>query len=196
MTDRLDLKRGLHALAFSQAGYFSAAQALAVGYSHQAQKYHVDRGNWTRVDRGLFRIADWPPSASDVFARWNAWANGQGVLSHETAASIQGVPGFDGGPVHITLPHASQARPVGAVLHKGSLPEADIEDLGAYRATTLLRTLVDLADSGIPGDRLVSIVETLLDRAFLPESLRRAADACSVQAALAVERALSQAREP
>lgn len=51
---RQDLRRALHAVAFQQAGYFPAAQALEVGYSYQAQKYHADAGNWVRVGRALY----------------------------------------------------------------------------------------------------------------------------------------------
>jgi hypothetical protein len=40
-----DLRRQLHELAFGQSGYFTAAQAVRIGYSYQAQKYHVDHGN-------------------------------------------------------------------------------------------------------------------------------------------------------
>ncbi|HEY3002778.1 MAG TPA: hypothetical protein VGJ44_10565, partial [Kribbellaceae bacterium] len=62
VTDRVGLRRRLHGLAYRQAGYFSAAQARRLGYSHQAQKYNADRGNWARVDRAVFRLPGWPDS--------------------------------------------------------------------------------------------------------------------------------------
>ncbi|MGH3850356.1 MAG: type IV toxin-antitoxin system AbiEi family antitoxin domain-containing protein [Pseudonocardiaceae bacterium] len=55
--DRRDLRRRLFAQASEQAGYFTAAQAKAIGYSYQAQAHHVGAGNWLRIDRGLFRLA-------------------------------------------------------------------------------------------------------------------------------------------
>ncbi len=84
VTDRLDLRRRLNELAFGQAGYFTASQAKAVGYTYQAQKYHVDRGNWSRIDRALFRLPGWPSAAEDVYARWWVWSEGLGVISHES----------------------------------------------------------------------------------------------------------------
>jgi hypothetical protein len=51
---RRNLRLALQTLAFGQAGYFTAAQAVDLGYSYQAQKHHVDNGNWLRIDRGLF----------------------------------------------------------------------------------------------------------------------------------------------
>lgn len=52
---RRNLRLALQGLAFGQAGYFTAAQAVDLGYSYQAQKYHVDNGNWLRIDRRTTR---------------------------------------------------------------------------------------------------------------------------------------------
>ncbi len=83
--DRRDLRRRLFNLAAEQGGYFTAAQAKRVGYSYQAQAHHVSAGNWIRIDRGLFRIAEWIPDLHDDLARWTLWSKGRGVVSHETA---------------------------------------------------------------------------------------------------------------
>ena len=53
---RKDLRRKLVAIAGSQAGYFSAGQALGAGYSYPAQRYHAVHQNWLRVGRGIFRL--------------------------------------------------------------------------------------------------------------------------------------------
>ena len=52
---RHTLQRDLYAVAEGQGGYFTAAQAKAVGYSYPAQAHHVGAGNWIRVGRGIFR---------------------------------------------------------------------------------------------------------------------------------------------
>jgi len=79
------------AIAADQGGYFTAAQAVSIGYSYQAQKFHVDHGNWQRVDRGLFRIPEWPTDDDDSFVRWTVWSGGlaadaRGLL--DAAASL------------------------------------------------------------------------------------------------------------
>jgi len=89
-TPRQDLRRALHAVAFQQAGYFTAAQALEVGYSYQAQKYHADAGNWLRVDRALFRLPEWPADADDIYVRW-------------TLLGLGDVPGDLGGDLRVGL---------------------------------------------------------------------------------------------
>jgi len=72
--DRQALRQNLYRRAASQAGYFTAAQAIDIGYSYQAQKYHVDHGNWLRLDRGLFRIPEWPSGVNDTPVRWMLWS--------------------------------------------------------------------------------------------------------------------------
>ena len=64
-TDHQDIRRRLFAQAAEQAGYFTAGQAKVIGYSYQAQAHHVRVGNWLRVDRGIFRFADWMPDLHD-----------------------------------------------------------------------------------------------------------------------------------
>ena len=86
--DRLDLRRRLIALAASQSGYFTAAQALAAGYSYAGQRYHAHRGNWLRVDRGIYRLPEWPATAHEDLVRWALWSRGRAVASHDTALSV------------------------------------------------------------------------------------------------------------
>ena len=86
--DRQRRRQTLYRLAAGQAGFFTAAQALDLGYSYQAQKHHVDHGNWARVDRGIFRVPEWPPSLNDSFLRWVLWSKHRAVVSHDSAAVV------------------------------------------------------------------------------------------------------------
>src|SRR3954447_8116431 len=102
--DRRDLRRRLFALAASQGGYFTAAEAKATGYSYQAQAHHVAAGNWLRIDRGLFRLTEWVPDIHDDLARWTLWSGGRGVVSHESATVVHGLGEFESSRVHLTVP--------------------------------------------------------------------------------------------
>ncbi|MET3163352.1 UNVERIFIED_ORG: putative transcriptional regulator of viral defense system [Arthrobacter sp. UYEF10] len=191
MGDRIDLKKQLQSLAFQQAGYFSAGQALDVGYSYQAQKYHVDRGNWQRVDRALFRLPGWPSEAADIYVRWCVWSGTYGVISHQSAADVHGLGDFDAGDVHLTLPEPSKATPVGAMLHSGSLSEDEIQRERGFRVTTPLRTVLDLAASNVAQESITAVIRDGLDASKLTaRRLRIAADSFGPTAALRIERAL------
>ncbi len=102
--DRRDLRRRLLHVAAEQGGYFTAAQAKAEGYSYQAQAHHVAAGNWLRVDRGVFRLAEWVPELHDDLIRWTLWSKGRGVISHDTALAVHGIGEFESAGVHLTVP--------------------------------------------------------------------------------------------
>jgi hypothetical protein len=142
---RQDWRLGLQRLAFSQAGYVTAAQARNLGYSYQAQKYQVDSGNWLRVDRGLFRLPDWPPAPEDQWVRWTLWSNGRGVVSHDSAALVHDLGELDPRRVHLSVPVEFRAVDPAVVTHPTELLTKDVLDHGAWRVTTPLRTLLDLA---------------------------------------------------
>lgn len=191
MSDRLDLRRRLHELAFRQAGYVSAAQALEVGYTYQAQKYHVDRGNWVKVDRGMFRLAEWPPAADDAYARWTVWSHGQGVISFQSAADVHDLGNFDLGQVHLTL---TDQRPpaLGVSVHRAELNDADVEDRGSYRVTTPTRTVLDLATAEVSQEQFnIAVRDALASGQVGQDVLRRRMDDFGPGAALRLERVLA-----
>src|SRR5438309_3979238 len=103
-TVRRDLRRRLFDMAAQQGAYFTAAQAKEIGYSYQAQAHHVAAGNWLRVDRGVFRLAEWVPGLHDELARWSLWSRGRGVVSHATALSVHGIGELESGRIHLTVP--------------------------------------------------------------------------------------------
>jgi predicted transcriptional regulator of viral defense system len=190
--DRQDLRRALQRLAFSQAGYFTAAQAREVGYSYQAQKYHVDFGNWTRVDRALFRLPDWPASPDDTFVRWVLWSGGRAVVSHESALAANGLGDIDPATVHLTVPPTFHARDRAVVLHVAELRDSDVEQRQGWSLTTPQRSILDVAASEVSQEHVDSAVREAIDRGLVTaRRLRSAADVAGDRAALRVERALA-----
>jgi predicted transcriptional regulator of viral defense system len=188
------LRRHLNAVAMRQAGYFTARQALTAGYSHQAQKYHVDHGNWRRIDRGLFRLPDWPTQADDAYVLWTLWSNERAVISHQTALVIHDFGDVNPGHVHLTVPPGFRATDPAVVLHKAALGANDIEDRESYRVTTAERTLLDAAESDVTQEQLDAAVSEAVQRGLAsPLRLRTRSDEFGDRAALRIERALNAA---
>jgi predicted transcriptional regulator of viral defense system len=193
---RRDLRRRLEALAFRQAGYFTAAQALNVGYTYQAQKYHVDSGNWVRVDRGLFRLPDWPWAADDEYVVWTLWSRGLGVISHDTALSVHGLSDVDPAKIHLTVPPGFKAADPLVVTYAQELPERDIEHRLAWCLTTPLRTLADVSGSDLSQEHVDQAVRDALERGLATkQSILRRSATLGDRAALRLERALATATE-
>lgn len=191
--DRQDLRRQLAALAAAQSGYFTAKQALSVGYSYQAQKYHADRGNWQRVDRGLYRLPEWPVSRYDDLVRWSLWSRGKAVVSHETALAVYDAGDANPALVHLTVPSNFRAQAPGIRLHRGELPSEDVRQQDGFRMTTPLRSLLDVAARIADVEQLATAIGDAVRQGLVTRrQLLARADGFGPKAALAVERALRQ----
>src|ERR671931_639924 len=132
--DPLDLRRALARVAREQGGYFSAAQALKVGYSYPSQRYHTGRGDWLRVDRGIYRLPDWPASQHEDLARWTLWSRGRGVVSHETALDVHELGDVMPARVDLTVPPGFRSRSPAVRLHVAALGHG-LATAGSLRAT-------------------------------------------------------------
>jgi predicted transcriptional regulator of viral defense system len=195
-TDRRDLRRRLFALAADQGGYFTAGQAKEAGYSYQAQAHHVGAGNWLRIDRGLFRLAEWIPDRNDDLIRWTLWAKGRAVVSHESALAVHGVGEFEASRVHLTVPTGFSMRDSAVVLHHADLPDSDVEARAGFKVTTVVRSLVDVAALA-DEDQLARAIEEARETGRLTiRQLRIRAEAVDARAALHVERAIHRAPAP
>jgi hypothetical protein len=146
---RKDLRRKLVAVASSQAGYFSAGQALGAGYSYPAQRYHAVHHNWLRVGRGVFRLPEWPSSAHEDLVRWTLWSRRKGVISHESALAVHGLGDVNPGRVHLSVPPGFRAKAEAVVLHRTVVEPAEREDHSGFWVTTPLRSLVDVASGSL-----------------------------------------------
>ncbi len=190
--DRQDLRRRLAAVAAEQSGYFTAAQALSVGYSYQAQKFHADRGNWLRVDRGLFRLPEWPVGEHDDLVRWSLWSRDRAIVSHETALAVHDLGDANPAAVHLTVPANFRSRvPAGIRLHRVELPAGDIWLREGFKITTSLRSLLDVAAGTLDLDQLADAVRRACEQTpTTRDELTARAEEFGPRAALRIERAL------
>lgn len=193
--DRRDLRRRLFKLAAEQGGYFTAAQAKETGYSYQAQAHHVGAGNWLRVDRGLFRLAEWIPELHDDLILWTLWSRGRGVVSHETALSVHGIGELESPRVHLTVPRGFSMRDPAVAIHHADLPEADVGERTGFRVTTIVRSLIDVAGLWADDDQLGRAIHQARETGlFTIRQLRARAEAVDIRAALHIERAIAAVR--
>ncbi len=151
-------------LAGRQHGYFTAGQAKSLGYAQNHHPYHLNNGDWLKIDRGLFR---WPGFADCLeadFVRWTLWSRNQkdqpqAVISHESALAAHGLTRAESGeikpldrepvcrPVHLSVPRDFRKAPPAEVeLHRCSLLLSGVEVRSGYLLTTLAQTLADLGE--------------------------------------------------
>lgn len=172
--DPQETARKLYEVASTQGGYFTSAQALAAGYSYFQQHYHVKRGNWLKVGRGIYRLRDYPPSEREDLIRLTLWSHNrrgepQAVASHETALSLHSMSDVMPSRIHLTVPKRGFRKepPAGVVLHRAELSQSEIEQRHGYRVTTPLRTLLDVAASPLSQEHLNQAVKDGIDQGLL-----------------------------
>ena len=163
-------RRALTAIAETQSGYFTAQQALAVGYTYPDQHYHVTHGNWERVARGVFRLREYPlPEREDLIVlalmSHDRLGQPQAVFSYETALALHDLSDVNPARIHLTVPPGFRRQlPIGLVIHRGIVPPEEWEEHDGYRVTTPLRTLTDIAMSPTSWPFLESAVRDALRR--------------------------------
>lgn len=186
-------------VASRQRGYFTASQALQVGYSYQSQLFHVQRSNWIKVDRALYRFREYLQLSSqdtDQFVRWSLWSHDRAVVSHESALTVHDLGIANPAEIHLTVPPGFRQKDSRVVLHRSELADKDIEQHEGFRVTTPQRAIVETADSGADQDVIDSAVEEVLARGITNRRrLLDAAQRVGPRAELAVERALRTGAE-
>jgi hypothetical protein len=101
---RSELPPTLRYLARNQSGVVSRTQALRAGLSRDMIKFRVSSGRWRQLYPGVYATFTGVPTR-----RASLWAAvlsaGPGaVLSHETAAELQGLSDKPADSIHVTIP--------------------------------------------------------------------------------------------
>lgn len=169
-----DARRKLFEIAQGQCGYFTAKQAVKAGYSRRLHTYHVDRGHWHRIDRGIYRLRDYPFERHEDLVRWSLWSGGKAVISHETAAAVHKIGDFLPARIHLTVPPGFRKKASGgAILYKADLPESDVTTAYGFRITRPLRTFLDMVRSGTESDWVIrAFREAVAEGRVDPEAFR------------------------
>lgn len=195
LTDPRGPRDVLWRVASQQRGYFTAAQASEAGYSYQAQRFHAQRGNWLRVDRGIYRFreySDMPSEQNDHLVRWSLWSRGRAVVSHASALAVHDLGTANPSRLHVTVPPGFRQGNASIVLHRADLDRSEIEQREGFQVATPLRAIAETAaEAGVDQDVLDSAVADLLDRGTATRrQLLHAVQRMGVRAELGVERAL------
>jgi predicted transcriptional regulator of viral defense system len=163
MTAKPDSTR-LYQLAEPQAGYFTAAQAGAAGYSRQRLAYHVRRGRLIRIAHGLYRHTLYPASPfEDLHAALLRTGKGS-VISHDSALAVYGLSDLLPAEIHVTIPRTSSRRHAGLRLHTSRITPSEIAHREGLRVTTVARTVADIASSGVAAEHVIQAIDEAIQR--------------------------------
>jgi len=166
-------KQKLFEIASLQQGYFTAKQAVQSGFSYRMHTHYKQNGEWLEVDRGIFRLAQFPNSPDEDYVRWSLWSRNrdsetQAVISHESALSIHDLSDIMPSKIHFTVPPGFRKKvPKGCYIHRGRIPDAEKEQREGFFVTDPLRTIIDSAESDLSIDYLEQAIQQACDRGML-----------------------------
>jgi predicted transcriptional regulator of viral defense system len=190
----------LYRLAESQAGYFTAQQALAVGMDRSTLSHHArPGGRYERTRRGLYRLRHFPSSPHEhVVAAWLPLRDAGAVVSHESALELYDLSDVIPHAVHLSLARAKRGqrpRP-GVRFHTLERPPrpAEVRSVGGVPVTTPERTIMDALEGGTQLDQIEVAVSQALERGLSTRRrLRIAASSRSPRVREFLEGALGKA---
>ena len=145
-------------MAEPQAGYFTARQAAAAGFTRALLAHHARSGQFQRVKHGIYRLARFPemPHADLIVAHLEAGP--QSVVSHQSALALYDVSDALPGAIHLTVPRTSSRRHPGVRLHTRRLAPDEVAQRSGLPVTTVPRTIADLIAAHAPAEQIRQVI--------------------------------------
>ena len=138
--------RDLSELARQQHGVVSLTQLLALGWSESTVRSRVKAGRLHRLHTGVYAVGH-RVVGGDGWWMAAVLACGDGaVLSHRSAAALWGIRPTARSRIDVISPGRAGRSRVGIEVHRpGGLTSSDVTRRRGIPATTVARTLLDLA---------------------------------------------------
>ena len=143
----------LYEIAEGQGGYFSTAQARQAGFSGELLSYHAKTGRFERVAHGVYRLRQFPSSPFEDLFIAQLRAGPESVVSHDSALALYELSDLLPSEVHLIVPRTASRRRTGIRQHTNRIAPEEIATREGLRATTIPRTIADLARTGVSEDR-------------------------------------------
>ena len=148
-----------------QRGVIASWQAEPAGLTPQRAKALVHAGRWQRLHYGVYASFTGEPTRQAALWAAGLRAGPQSVLSHETAAELDGLADKTSKLMHVTIPESRRVRPIaGFAIHRsGRVLEARHPGLLPPR-TMIEETVLDLAEEAASFDDVVALLARACQR--------------------------------
>lgn len=165
----------------AQCGIIDRPQALSAGLSSKQIEHRLASGRWQRMHAGVYATFSGPVSREARL--WAALRRvGQdAMLSHETAAEVQGlIPAASpGARIHITVRgdrRPAQGRPVtGVVIHRSDQSQPQFAAGPKLPRTRIEDTVLDLVDAAETFEDAYRWISRAVSREFATTGMLRTA---------------------
>ncbi len=201
MPTRAQRRQQLFEIASAQGGYFTAAQARALGYDTSTITHHARTGRFERVSRGFYRLTEFPALPhEDVIAAWVKAGPELAVVSHDTALALYELAPSRSREIHLTVPwrqrprHRPSLPAVRIHTTKESLRRDEVVQRFGVRITSPARTIVDIGEVGADPSVVIQAAARARDTGVVNvDELRNAAADRSERVRQLIDRAIEEA---
>lgn len=195
-----DAVEHIYQIAESQAGYFTATQAVDAGMGQRLLSHHArPDGRYERIRQGLYRLRQFPSSPHEhIVAAWLPLRSVGAAVSHVSALEIYGLSDIIPDAVHVSVPREKRGvRPRrGVRIHTLATPleAGEIRRQAGVEVTSPERSIVDALDDGAQPEQIAMAIRQSLNRGLTtPRRLREAANGRSARVRGSIEAVLAQA---
>lgn len=148
-----------------QCGVIASWQAEQAGLDSRRMEVLVRHGRWQRLHYGVYASFTGEPLRDAVL--WAALLRvGPGsILSHETAAEVDGLLGNRSKLLHVTIPESKRVRPIaGFAIHRSERIAEAREPWLLPPRTMIEETVIDLTQDAASFDEVVSLLARACQR--------------------------------
>lgn len=160
------IQRELWEVAVDQYGYVTSKDARALGINPVELGELAARTQLEHVAYGVYRFPQLPVTPLDSYMLATLWANGRGVLSHDTALDLHDVCDINPSKVHITVPGRRPERRGGElyIVHAEPLADNDVTWHEGIPIVTVRKAIEQGIASGVPSYLLTQALRIARDR--------------------------------
>jgi hypothetical protein len=146
-------------LLSSQCGVIAGWQARAAGVGARQIENLVRYGRWRRIHFGVYAAFTGDPLRPAILWAAVLRAGPRAILSHETAAELDGLSHKPSNMIHVTVRSEQHRQPVpGVAIHRSSRIIAFKQQRPLPPQTATEETVLDLADGAASFDTVVWLV--------------------------------------
>jgi len=154
-------------IAGTQRGFITTRDAEAAGVAPVELRKLAQRGRLRNYAHGLYRLVAFPHRDHDELMRAALWADGRGVISHQTALRLWDLADVNPARIDVTVPAPYRPRRRGGEQYRiwvRRLDEADIDYVDDIPVVTPERAIVDAGKAGLQPRFVEQAIRTARER--------------------------------
>jgi hypothetical protein len=140
-----------------QRGVIASWQAESAGLERRRMEVLVRHGRWRRLHYGVYASFTGEPPRDAVLWATVLRAGPQAILSHETAAEVDGLLDKPSKLLHVTIPRSQRLQPIaGIAIHRSTRILEACEPWALPPRTMIEETVLDLVQEAVSFDDVIS----------------------------------------